>query len=385
MSFRYGIEYEFPLQWGNGEFVDFTTRHPGLLQAIVDELPIFESDYPGLRIGDLRLKLKRWYVEGFERFDEHGRFLYSEPKGIEIRTPICESIDAAVRTLKADFETFKAAARRHDLHPVAIGFNPYRTHYHPQPALNHWEQENRSSPEERTAHMVMLTYGPDVSISSSQMSARDVVEVGRKLTHYSPFIVPFCFNSPFFGNDCWGGLSKRVHFRMPARPSVLVFLDEKDSDLHQVSHPSLTQLARIPAEVGRIEFKGLDCVGDLDLYGSLLVLIKGLILDSTLVGRRPTPDGDLHRLAATAAFDSPEITRGANMVLDAAAAALPEAADRARLEPLMRMLDRRETPAHALLTRYGNTGDIAAALRADTELHPVALFADGLMADTLRK
>lgn len=373
MSFSYGIEYEFGLQRADGEFVDFSTSHPQDLQSIVNELPVYQSDYPSLRIGDLGLKLKRWYVEGYERFDERGRFLCSDPKGIEIRTPICHSIEAAVQTLRDDFIVFDTAARRYDLQPVAIGFNPYRDQYQPLPALNAWERAARSSPEERSAHLIMVTYGPDVSISSTDLSAPETIDVGLKLTYYSPFIVAFSLNSPFHLNACWGGLSRRVLARMPARPSVLVFLDERDKALHRPSNPSLTQIARVPAEAGRIEFKGLDCCGNFDLYGSVLTLIKGLILDSTLTGRRLTPDGDLHHLAARSGFSSEAIAAGAHQVLEAAQTALTDHADRRRLGLLADMLRRRESPAHLLLARYEKTRNIAEVLRHSIEWPAVAL------------
>ena len=63
------------------------------LQAVVDALPEDPADYPDLRIGDQGIKRKRWYVEGYERFDEHGGLVRCDPKGIEIRTRIHPSVD----------------------------------------------------------------------------------------------------------------------------------------------------------------------------------------------------------------------------------------------------------------------------------------------------
>ena len=70
------------------------------MQAVVDALPEDPADYPDLRVGDQGIKRKRWYVEGYERFDEQGALLRCDPKGIEIRTRIHPTIDAAVAAVR---------------------------------------------------------------------------------------------------------------------------------------------------------------------------------------------------------------------------------------------------------------------------------------------
>ncbi len=51
------------------------------------------------------------------------------------------------------------------------------------------------------------------------------------------------------------------------------------------SDPSLTKLTTKSSEVGRIEFKAFDSCGDFDRYGSLLTLLKGLLIDTQLPDR----------------------------------------------------------------------------------------------------
>jgi len=60
---RYGIEHEIALVRPDGRFADFANTGFGEFQAMVDALPFNASDYPGLRVGDLGIKVKRWYVE----------------------------------------------------------------------------------------------------------------------------------------------------------------------------------------------------------------------------------------------------------------------------------------------------------------------------------
>lgn len=349
--FRYGIEHECALVDADGTLADFTTLRFDRAQAIVDALP--EADCPDLRIGDQGIKRKRWYVEGYERFDPCGRLVRCDPKGIEIRTRIHDSVDEVVAALAADQKLLDAAAADHGLYPVAIGFNPVRSAYPIDPPLNSWEQRHRQgSPEERTAHLHMVTYGPDLNLSHAGLDAAQLVDVARKLTHYSPWLVPLSFSSPFRDGAPWGGLSARTAVRTGSRPAVLVFLGPGDAQVE--SDPSLTQPARLAAEVGRIEFKAFDACPDPALYGELLSLLTGLVLDESLPGRATTPDVAAHRHVALHGLTDDKVHAGTGALLDAAAAALAgRTADLARLASLRERWARRESPAAELLRRHG--------------------------------
>jgi hypothetical protein len=351
-SFRYGIEHECALVHMDGTFADFTDLGFDVLQGIVDALPEDPADYPDLRIGDQGIKYKRWYVEGYERFDEHGALLRCDPKGIEIRTRIHGSVAEAVAALRADQERLAAVAAARGLRPVAVGFNPVRSTYPIVPPLNEWERRHRlGSPEERTAHLHMVTYGPDLNLSCVGLTEPELVDVARKLTYYSPWLVPLSFSSPFRDGVPWGGLSARTDVRTGRRPAVMVFLGENAPQVD--ADPSLTQVARIPAEVGRIEFKAFDSCPDPELYGELLSLLTGLVLDRTLPGRRTTPDAALHQHVARAGLGDEQVHAGTGELLDASCAALADrATDLARLARLRRRWERRECPAVAMLAHH---------------------------------
>ena len=361
-GFRYGIEHECALLRPDGRFADFTNTSFAELAAIVDRLPFDEGDYPGLRVGDAGIKVKRWYVEGYERFDTSGELLRCDPKGIEVRTAIHSDIDGAVGQLAADRETLSAEAALAGFRIVTIGFNPTRENYPIEPPLNSWELAHRQqSPEDRSAHVHMTTYGPDLNLSLDRLGPDQLIDVGAKLTYYSPYIVPFSFSSPFVAGRLWGGLSWRTFVRTGVRPAAMVFLGD-DSRLLDTD-PSLTQPARIPAEDGRIEFKAFDPCPDVALYAELLTLLTGMLIEDTLPGRRSTPDAALHQIAAGTGHRHPAIRAGAEQVLQAVRQALPDADDQARLASLGLRLDAAACPARDMIEQY-QTGQTVAGLRA---------------------
>ncbi|HZG88654.1 MAG TPA: glutamate-cysteine ligase family protein, partial [Pseudonocardia sp.] len=253
---------------------------------------------------------------------------------------------------RADLALLDTEAARAGLATTTIAFNPLRSTYEVDPPFNAWERSHRlGSPEERTAHVHMTTYGPDLNLSCADLAPADLVDAARKLTHYSPWLVPLSFSSPFRDGRAWGGLSARTAVRTGQRPAVLVFLSAADEQVP--ADPSLTQLARLPAEIGRIEFKAFDACPDPQLYAELLSLLTGLVLDRSLPGRRTTPDGPLHRRVAGPGLADPEVHAGTGALLDAAAAALAgRDDDLRRLESLRARWARRECPATAMLAEH---------------------------------
>ncbi len=207
----------------------------------------------------------------------------------------------------------------------------------------------------------MLTYGPDLNISVAGLSTEGVIDIGRKLTYYSPYIVPFSYSSPFYQGTLWSGLSVRTFIRTGKRPAVMVFVEKREQLIDSV--PSLTKIARIPAEVGRIEFKAFDSCDDLTIYAGLLALLKGLVLDKTLLCRATIPDADKHQISAKEGFDNQDILATARLVLQASEIALADDSDVQLLTPLKVMLQKRETPAHKLIEVFNRVGSIEEALK----------------------
>lgn len=360
MVFSYGIEHEISFLKSDGTFADFSNTHFEDFTSIIDALPLYPEDYTQLRIGDAGIRHKRWYIEGIERFDLAGNLLYCIPKGIEIRTLIHPKIDDAIEQLTACHDQLRQACIPNGFTPILTSHNPTSPPFELDPPLNEYEIHKHSVHSLQKLLVPMMTFGPDLNISAEGLSDAQLVDIAQKLIYYSPYIIPFSFSSPFTENTLWKGLSKRTHIRAAHRPAVIVYL--KNSTCLTQSLPMYTKKARLPAEIGRIEFKSFDSCGDFTLYASLLALLKGLILDDTLLGRSELPDVALHQVSALEGFTNQHISEIASTVLTAASTALHNDADenndpdQKRLGLLYAMLHTKQSPA-SLMMNYVTAGN----------------------------
>lgn len=360
--FKFGIEHEVAFLNQENQFIDFSTASFTQFKQIVDRLPVYDTDANQLVIGDAGIRVKRWYMEGLERFDPTGNLLTCLIKGLEIRTAPHSTIMGAIDELTTSFRLLATEVASEGFTPVLTSFHPYCTKFIPDPPFNAYEEELlHLSPEDLSALLSMLTYGPDLSISYAGLDTDTLIDMGRKLTYYSPYIVPFTFSSPFYAGRLWNGSSVRTFLRTGLRPAALVFLEHPSELL--ASNPSLTKLARIPAEVGRIEFKACDSCDNFLIYAGMFTLLKGLILDTTLKGRASVPAMDLHQLSARQGFANTRIAAGAQEILQAVEVALRNDDDLVLLDPLRKLLTTSERPVDTLIATFQTTGSIETALR----------------------
>jgi hypothetical protein len=360
--FFFGIEHEVAFLNKEGKFADFSHIKFADFNQIIERLPTYPSDYPQLRVGDAGIKMKRWYIEGFERFANSDKVIDCHAKGIEIRTTIHSNIHGAITELSESFYLLRKVAANFGFSPVLVSFNPYNPAFEPQPPLNDYEiKQLEADPDEQTANIHMVTYGPDLNISVADLPTKNVIDLGRKLTYYSPYIVPFSYSSPFYNGGLWDGLSVRTFIRTGKRPAALVFVQKQEQLISSI--PSLTKVARIPAEVGRIEFKACDSCDDFFVYAALLTLLKGLVLDETLLGRATIPDAALHKISAKEGFDNEDIFGNATKVLQASEIALGNDPDVQYLTPLKVLLAKRKTRSHELIEMFHRVNSIEEVIR----------------------
>ncbi|MDH6103463.1 glutamate--cysteine ligase [Umezakia ovalisporum] len=362
MKFYFGIEHEVAFLNQEGKFADFSQTKFANFEQIVEELPTYPKDCSQLRVGDAGIRQKRWYIEGFERFADSDKVIGCVPKGIEIRTTIHSDIQGALTELSESFQLLREVATSYGFSPVLTSFNPYKTVFDPEPPLNNYElKQLQAYPDEHTANIYMVTYGPDLNISVADLPIENLIDIGKKLTYYSPYIVPFSYSSPFYNGGLWDGFSVRTFVRTGIRAAALVFVEKQEQLINSV--PSLTKIARIPSEVGRIEFKACDSCDNFSIYGALLALLKGLILDKTLLGRAITPNATLHQISAKEGFDNADIFSNAAKILQVAEVALGDDSDVHLLTPLKEILAQRKTKSHQLIEAYERLGSIEEALQ----------------------
>lgn len=345
---RFGIEAEYALIRPDGRFADYGNTSYEELRRLLDPLPDYR--HPELRVGDAGIRVKNWYVEGDERFDCEGRSTGMAVKGVEIRTPVRSSIDASLDSLAALRAMLRAAVAERGWGLAAIGFNPCTPSYAPD--YSPWEREFHASHVENALPEVStLSYGPDFNLSLPGDTPDRTLARARRLTWYSPFIVPFSFSAPFLGGRLWEGLSYRTWRRTGPRPAALVHLRPASG------HP-LVKRADPPSQHGRIEFKAFDMVADDGLLAELFRLVLGIALadPAVLPGEADVADAALHRRVALNGLEDEFVRRESERALAAARQALREGGFESALPRIEAMLADRRTPAHALRERFLRTG-----------------------------
>jgi hypothetical protein len=358
-----GIEFEYMLvdvvgpelgrirDFGNLEFAEITrilTSHGGKLGL----------DDPRLAKGDLGIRSGYWYLEGDERFDERGQFRTLVVKGVEIRTPPEQSVNAAVAKLLELESALSARLLEHGLGLAISAYHPLRDGYVHDPPLNPWELRlRREEPSYGGSLVSTVTYGPDINLSLPDATPEQCLDLARKLNFYAPYLVAFSLASPFAVGRAWGGLSKRTWERAGQRPAVKCYLDAAARG--RLPSSTLVHEARSAYEHGRIEFKPFDAMPSAELLTACAHLLVGVCLDDQLHERSEDSDVALYRCAALQAFDDATVLSGAREVLRCATAALAAHGDASALDSLACLdsqLQGRCTPAHALLAAAAQGG-----------------------------
>jgi hypothetical protein len=362
-NFKFGIEHEIPLINWTGKFLDYRNLKLEILNKIVQKFPVYQNDYPYLRIGDLGIKTKRLYIEGFEIFDENGYLISQKPKGFELRTPVSNSIDETIYHLKNDFKIVKKLTKEFKIQPTFISFNPYIDKVNIKIKLHKYERKLRKiDPGRKTALFTLLTFGPDVNISFSELSDNDIWKIVQKINYYTPFIIPFSFSSPFYKNKLWIGQSVRCFLRLPKRTAVIGFV-ENENILKEGKKYWLVDKRRIESERGRIEFKAIDTIQDLKIYAAILTLLKGLILDTNLKGKTIKIEPQLIKISSYEGFDNKIIYDGAFEVLTNAFQALRNDPDQSRLKILFQNLKSKINLSKIYIKEYQKTRSIEKILK----------------------
>jgi carboxylate-amine ligase len=344
-GFHFGLEVEYLL-------VDAETFrplwHPDLsfevLNAAFEAIPI--GDVPaldGLELEPPHRKLMPFVVEGYHLPAPELSPRDVLPKGVEIRTPVCPSIESCLECLGVLHGRMQAALGVLGYRAVTVSHHPVEDHFEgPQNKRRHdfWQW----------AMLAMTTYGPDVNVSlPAPLNDRlDPADLHAKVNHYAPALTALTLASPFVRGGLWEirgrvGKSIRTHRRSVTAPAI---------ELH-------------PEEAGRLEYKTFEATGSLGDFHAYFLLWLELLLDDGLRGRasEPTRIYDLGAVARDGLAAETVAGRAAEVLDRAPGVLAAHGFDPRPLEPFRRRLETGRLPADDLIDLFARERSIPAVLR----------------------
>jgi carboxylate-amine ligase len=353
-GFHFGIEAEYLL-------VDAETFRPlwhqdlefESLNAAMEAIPV--GDLPpldGLELEPPHRKLMPFVVEGYHLPSPEMSPRDLLPKGIEIRTPVCPSIDACVDTLRVLHERMQAALGE-------LGYRAVSMSHHPTADRFEGPQNKRRHDFWQWAMLAMTTYGPDVNVSlPPDLNERlDFADLHAKVNYYAPALTALTLASPFYLGQLWRirgrvGKSIRTYRRSVIAPAI---------ELH-------------PHEAGRLEYKTFETSNHLDDFHAYFLLWLELLLDDGLRGRA-SEQTRIYDLGAVArdGLAAETVRDRAAEVLDRAPGVLSnQGFDPWPLDSFRLRLETGRLPVDDLIDLFEFEGSIAGVLRPLANLVPAS-------------
>lgn len=230
-KFKFGLESEYlvvsldsykPL-WHQDLSFDLLNH---IFETIkIDDLP----SCAGLDLEPPQTKLMPFVVEGYHLPDMDFQAKEILPKGVEIRTPVCQNISEALEVHKILFERLKKALNGYNYDLVCLSHHPTESKFSgPQNKRRHdywqWSME------------VMTTYGPDINVGIPEEIVKEisVEDLQEKINYYSPALSALSVASPFCNGEPWQyaegkfGKSYRMHKRSYIAPPIEIHFDENN-------------------------------------------------------------------------------------------------------------------------------------------------------------
>lgn len=348
--FRFGIEAEYLLAdkatfrplWHND--VTFAELH-NLMEAIpFDDLPSMD----GLELEPPHRKLMPYVVEGYHVPNPDFSPIDILPKGVEIRTPVCSSIDECLECLKTLHDRLEAALSGNGYTLMSLSHHPTEHHFE-------GEQNKRRYDFWQWAMEVMTTCGPDINVSlPRELNDRiDVADLHRKVNYYSPALAALSLASPIYRGKLWKirgsiGKSIRTYRRSVIAPAI---------ELH-------------PEENGRMEFKLFEATNRLEDYHAYFLLWLTLLLDEGLKGRS-RGQSRIYDLGAVARFglEAETVRERAGEVFAQAPVVLNRHGfDAGPLNIMKKRLETGRLPADDIIDYFDETGSLEDVLKTRTGL-----------------
>jgi carboxylate-amine ligase len=365
-GFHFGLEVEYLL-------VDAQTFrplwHPDLsfdvlndaFEAIpIDDIPALD----GLELEPPHRKLMPFVVEGYHLPAPELSPSDVLPKGVEIRTPVCPSIESCLRCLQVLHGRMQSSLG-------GLGYSAVTVSHHPVEDRFDGPQNKRRHDFWQWAMLAMTTYGPDVNVSlPAPLNDRlDPTDLHAKVNYYAPALTALTLASPFVRGGLWQfrgriGKSIRTHRRSVIAPAI---------ELH-------------PEEAGRLEYKTFEATSSLDDLHAYFLLWLELLLDDGLRGKA-SEQTRIYDLGAVAhnGLAAETVAERAAEVLDRAPGVLAvHGFDPGPLEPFRRRLETGRLPADVLVDLFKREGSIPGVLRHLSALAQLKLPGVSHLAETAR-
>jgi carboxylate-amine ligase len=352
-GFHFGLESEYIL-------VDAATFRPlwyrelsfGRLNEALESISLAAlPPLYGLDLEPPHRKLMPFAVEGYHVPDPEMNPIDLWPKGIEIRTPVCPSIEVCLECLEILHQRLQAALER-------LGYQAVSLSHHPTEDEFEAPQNKRRYDFWQWAMQAMRTYGPDVNVSlPAHLNALlNVQDLHAKVNYYAPALTALSLASPFLRGELWQirgrvGKSIRSYRRSVVAPAI---------ELH-------------PQEAGRLEFKTFEMTPCLDDFYAYFLFWLELLLDNSLRGRA-SDQSRIYDLGAVSrdGLQVETVVERAAEVLDRAPAVLTKwGFNPAPLEPFRRRLETGRLPADDLVELFEREGSIPGVLRHLSALVPL--------------
>ena len=342
-GFGFGIETEFilvrkddckPLSHRNLDF--------DMLRVLINSIDCDDFGERGFNIKPLHSKATPYLVEGYYLTDSDMNPVSLLPKGIEIRTPMTNTIEESVDALRVLFERLRQRVLKEDLDMVVLSHHPTESKFNAAPNYrrhDYWQW----------ALTAATTFGPDINISVPDELSKDIELSGlaARINYYMPSVLALTLCSPLFDGDLW-------HWRGRVGKSIRTFRRSIWAPLFYVHEkPSL-----------RFEFKGFEMSRCLEDYTAFFLISLALLLDDSLTDYAPDESRiyDLGNVALNGI--EPSFTREiAAIVLDSAErTAAKLGLDRSPLDEFWRRLKERRLPADDVIDLFERERSIEATM-----------------------
>lgn len=356
-TFKFGLETEF-LLCKKDSFLPLT--HLDLSSEELSSIlaGISTSDVPidGFNIKPLHTTASPYLIEGYYLTDEDMKPILLLPKGIEIRTPLSNSIEGSTEFLKKLYSRLCDAMENAGYACSIISHHPYSAPFNAAQNYKRYDYW-------QWALTAMTTYGPDINISvPPELSKKiDLKDLNAKVNYYLPAAAALSFASPISEGKLWsikGKVGKSIRTYRRSLWAPMFYVHEK---------PSL-----------RFEFKAFEMTPEIADYHAYFLIALAILLDSKLRGRASdhTRIYDAGELAVNGLSD-PEMRKRADRVLDSASTlASTLGMDERCLREFWRRLDESTCPADDIIKQFEDGQDIPTILKELSSLQSWKKAAD---------